>query len=63
MPLVQTNFPPDKDSCSYKVCWNMFKRLANALSMSDADKALIFHDTAARVYRISEDVPQPKASL
>jgi hypothetical protein len=38
----------------------MFKRLANSLGMTDADKALIFHDTAARVYRITNEVPTAK---
>jgi predicted TIM-barrel fold metal-dependent hydrolase len=41
-------------SCSYLILWNSFKRLtANA---SAAEKASLFHDTAARVYRLAGTV-------
>ena len=33
----------------------MFKRVANRMGMSAADKAAIFHDTAARVYRLTSE--------
>jgi predicted TIM-barrel fold metal-dependent hydrolase len=33
------------------VLWNSFKRLT--AKYSDAEKARLFHDTAARVYRLS----------
>jgi len=46
--MFESNFPVDKGSCSYAVLWNAFKRLtANA---SPAEKAALFHGTAARVY-------------
>jgi len=46
--MIESNFPVDKGSCSYAVLWNAFKRLtANA---SPAEKAALFHGTAARVY-------------
>jgi predicted TIM-barrel fold metal-dependent hydrolase len=35
---------------SYAVLWNAFKRLCAGFSA--ADKAALFHDTAARVYRL-----------
>ena len=48
--LFESNFPVDKVTCSYNVLWNTFKRIA--AGCSPAEKALLFHDTAARVYRI-----------
>ena len=49
--MFESNFPVDKASCSYTVLWNSFKRLT--AGYSDAEKATLFHDTAARVYRLS----------
>ena len=48
--MFESNFPVDNLSCSYHVLWNAFKRIA--ASRSEAEKAALFHDTAARVYRI-----------
>ena len=48
--LFESNFPVDMVSCSYTVLWNSFKRLTS--SYSDAEKQRLFHDTAARVYRL-----------
>jgi predicted TIM-barrel fold metal-dependent hydrolase len=48
--MFESNFPVDKASCSYTVLWNSFKRLT--AKYSAADKARLFHDTAARVYRL-----------
>jgi predicted TIM-barrel fold metal-dependent hydrolase len=48
--MFESNFPVDKASCSYTVLWNSFKRLTSGCSA--ADKAKLFHDTAARVYRL-----------
>ena len=48
--LFESNFPVDKVSCSYTVLWNAFKRIA-ADFFAD-EKAKLFHDTAARVYRV-----------
>lgn len=48
--MFESNFPVDKVSCSYLVLWNSFKRLA--AGFSPAEKAALFHDTAARVYRL-----------
>jgi L-fuconolactonase len=50
--MFESNFPVDKVSCSYVVLWNSFKRLTS--SYSPADKAKLFHDTAARVYRLAD---------
>lgn len=49
--MFESNFPVDKESCSYAVLWNAFKKIAQ--SRSEAEKAALFHDTAARVYRLA----------
>jgi len=48
--MFESNFPVDKISCSYRTIWNTFKRMAS--SFSAGEKADLFHDTAARVYRL-----------
>jgi predicted TIM-barrel fold metal-dependent hydrolase len=48
--MFESNFPVDKASCGYTVLWNSFKRLTSGCSA--AEKAKLFHDTAARVYRL-----------
>jgi predicted TIM-barrel fold metal-dependent hydrolase len=48
--MFESNFPVDKLSCSYQVLWNAFKRIAADFSVDE--KALLFHDTAARFYRL-----------
>jgi L-fuconolactonase len=48
--MFESNFPPDKVSFSYHVMYNAFKRLTQGYSA--AERAALFHDTAARVYRI-----------
>ena len=48
--MFESNFPVDKVSFSYGVMYNAFKRLSKGYSASE--RAAMFHDTAARVYRI-----------
>jgi predicted TIM-barrel fold metal-dependent hydrolase len=48
--MFESNFPVDKVSCSYAVLWNSFKRLA--ADFREDQKQAMFHDTAARAYRI-----------
>jgi predicted TIM-barrel fold metal-dependent hydrolase len=48
--MFESNFPVDKASCSYTVLWNQFKKLSAGYSPSE--RAAMFHDTAARVYRL-----------
>ena len=48
--MFESNFPPDKVGQSYQVLFNAFKRLSEGYS--PAERAAMFHDTAARVYRI-----------
>jgi predicted TIM-barrel fold metal-dependent hydrolase len=50
--MFESNYPVDKVSCSYTVLWNSFKRLTSGYS--EAEKAKLFHDTAARVYRLHQ---------
>lgn len=49
--MFESNFPVDKESCSYVVLWNAFKKIA--AGASDAERAALFHNTASRVYRVS----------
>jgi L-fuconolactonase len=48
--MFESNFPVDKLSCSYAVVWNAFKSMTADFTV--ADKAALFHDTAARTYRL-----------
>merc|ERR1712113_1201498 len=50
--MFESNFPVDKDCVSYRVLWNAFKRIAARKGMSATEKRDIFHDTAARVYKL-----------
>ena len=49
--MFESNFPVDKRSCSFRVLWNSFKRIAEGFS--PAEKADLFHGTALRVYELS----------
>ncbi len=49
--MLESNFPVDKQSCGYGVLWNALKRITQGCSA--ADKAALYHDTAARVYRLA----------
>jgi L-fuconolactonase len=48
--MFESNFPVDRASCTYLALWNAFKRIAS--DASPADKAMLFHDTAVRFYRL-----------
>jgi L-fuconolactonase len=49
--MFESNFPVDKAMCGYPVLWNAFKRVA--AGASGDEKRALFHDTAARFYRIA----------
>ena len=49
--MFESNFPVDKVSYSYNVMYNAFKRLSKGYSA--AERAAMFHDVAARVYRVN----------
>jgi predicted TIM-barrel fold metal-dependent hydrolase len=48
--MFESNFPVDKPSCGYTVLWNAFKRIAQPFSAGE--RAALFHDTAAKIYRL-----------
>src|SRR6516162_10792071 len=48
--MFESNFPVDKVSFSHHVLFNAFKRFSKGYSA--AERANLFHDTAARAYRI-----------
>ena len=48
--MFESNFPVDKVSFSYNIMYNAFKRLSKDYSATE--RAAMFHDTAARVYKI-----------
>ena len=49
--MFESNFPVDKQSCSYHVLYNAFKKMV--ADASEADKAALFHDTAHHAYRLA----------
>ena len=48
--MFASNFPVDKVSCSYNVCYNAFKKIVRHRPAQE--KKQLFHDTAERVYRL-----------
>jgi len=48
--MFESNFPVDKESCSYHVLYNAFKKISRKRS-PEAIRQL-FHDTAVRVYSV-----------
>ena len=49
--MFESNFPPDRASCSYVVLWNAFKRMAEGYSPAERDQ--LFRDTALATYRLA----------
>ncbi|MCP5178527.1 MAG: amidohydrolase family protein [Pseudomonadales bacterium] len=49
--MFESNFPVDRQSVSYPVLWNAFKKIAAGASAGE--KADLFHDTAHRAYRLA----------
>lgn len=48
--MFESNFPVDKESVSYAVLWNAFKKMS--AGRTEAEKSLLFNDTAREVYRL-----------
>lgn len=48
--MFESNFPVDRQSCSYGTLWNAFKRIA--ADCSETEKNALFSGTATRVYRL-----------
>lgn len=49
--MFESNFPPDKQTCSYPVLWNTFKRIVSGCS--DFEREMLFSGTAKSVYRLN----------
>jgi L-fuconolactonase len=49
--LFESNFPVEKRANTYVNLWNAFKRMTE--NYTAGERAALFHDTAARVYRIA----------
>lgn len=50
--LFESNFPVDRQSCSYVSLWNAYKIATRSLSQSERED--VFGRTATRVYRLSK---------
>ena len=48
--MFESNFPVDKQSISYPVLWNAFKKIAG--SFSEEDKSFLFYETAKNFYKL-----------
>jgi predicted TIM-barrel fold metal-dependent hydrolase len=48
--MFESNFPTESGTCDYVTLWNAFKRVAQHASADE--KAQLFFDVAARVYRL-----------
>jgi predicted TIM-barrel fold metal-dependent hydrolase len=49
--MFESNFPPDKQSCSYTVLWNSYKRVVQGFSA--AERNAMFFETANSAYRLN----------
>ncbi|MGE8163797.1 amidohydrolase family protein [Paraburkholderia sp. NPDC080076] len=49
--MMESNFPPDRRSCSFSSLWNAMKYVVR--DCTPEEKASLFHDTAARIYRMA----------
>jgi predicted TIM-barrel fold metal-dependent hydrolase len=56
--MMESNFPPDGRSAGFIPLWNALKLIVR--NCSAEEKAALFHDTAARVYRL--DLPAAPAA-
>ena len=52
--MFESNFPVDKVSFSYNVVFNAFKRISKGYT--ESERQAMFHDTAAKVYRLPSGV-------
>jgi predicted TIM-barrel fold metal-dependent hydrolase len=49
--MFESNFPPDRASCSYAILWNAFKHMA--AGYSPEERAQLFRGTALAAYRLA----------
>jgi len=52
--MFESNYPADKQSFSYNVIWNAYKRVARALELTAEQTAEVCGGTATRVYRLGQ---------
>ena len=52
--MFESNYPADKQSFSYNVIWNAYKRVARALELTAEQTAAVCGGTATRVYRLGQ---------
>ena len=48
--MFESNFPVDKQSISYHVLWNFFKKISE--NFSEDEKSSLFYDCAKQAYSI-----------
>ena len=48
--MIESNFSPNHRSYSYRTLWNAYKRIAEPYNQAERD--LMFHDTAFATYRL-----------
>jgi len=48
--MFESNFPVDKQSVSYHVIWNAYKKMVKGYS--ETEKSNLFYGTAERVYKL-----------
>lgn len=48
--MFESNFPVDRESCSYEILWNAFKKMTRGRTQEEREQ--LFHDTAVGVYRL-----------
>lgn len=48
--MFESNFPVDKQSCSYRSLWNAFKIIT--IGFSDAERTALFSETATNAYQL-----------
>jgi len=50
--MFESNFPPDRETLSYGVVWNAYKKVTRGFPVADRTK--LFHDNAVRHYRLND---------
>ncbi len=51
--MFESNFPVDRQGCSYTVLFNAFQRVAEEAGWSNVERAKLFSGTARRFYRLN----------
>jgi len=50
--MFESNFPVDKQGCSYTVLFNTFQKVADLAGYSPGERADLFAKSARRFYRL-----------